>query len=309
MQGRLLMQAFRPRAAEAAFRDCLRIDPGSDAARLALIAILAVQHRSRDYEAEAWSLLAHGVEPIKALRLLAQAAPAIPSDTFTRTADEGDVLRRCLAADPHDPHTRIALARFERGRGRVDEALRLLEPCLRQPSAPPEASLEWAACLLDQGELDRLRPLFGHPEGRVRGLGSFWLLRGEWARRLGLDAEALASYREAVRLEPRSPDARYRLGLALRDAGPEAARFLGAAQKARELKDAVAQVPDRSRDPAQLAHVGRLCAELGRDREARAWFNLALRVDPNHAEARAALRALKPGTAPRSAEAAGATPR
>ena len=126
----------------------------------------------------------------------------------------GDVLRRCLIADADDEHTRLALAHFERGRGRIDEALRLLEPSLRTAPANPEVVLEWAACLLDEGEGDRLRSLFENPEDSLRGLGSFWLLRGEWARRQGLEAEALENYREAIRLDPRSPDAYYRLGLA-----------------------------------------------------------------------------------------------
>ena len=73
--------------------------------RQALIAILAVQHRSRDYEAEAWALFDRGGEPIKALRLLAEAAPTIPPDTFARTADLGDVLRRAW------PPTRMTRAR------------------------------------------------------------------------------------------------------------------------------------------------------------------------------------------------------
>ena len=107
-QGRLLIQAFHLREAEAAFRECLRLDPKADEARLALIAILAVQRRGGDYETEAWALIENGAEPIKALRLLAQAAPAIPPDTFTRTADMGDVLRRCVAADPGDTNTRGA---------------------------------------------------------------------------------------------------------------------------------------------------------------------------------------------------------
>ena len=207
-QGRLLMEAFLPREAEAAFRDCLRLDPEADAARLALIAILAVQRRSRDYEAEAWALFDRGGEPLKALRLLAQAGPAIPPDTFTRSADLGDVLRRCLAADADDPHTRLALAHFERGRGRIDEALRLLEPCLRDPPSSPEAVLEWAACLLDEGEVDRLRPLFEDPADSLRGLASFWLLRGEWARRQGLEDDAA---RQLPRGHPARPSLPRRL--------------------------------------------------------------------------------------------------
>ena len=290
--GRLFIQAFRPREAEAALRDCLRLDPDSDAARLALIAILALQHRSREYEAEAWAMFERRGEPIKALRLLAQAGPAIPPDTFARTADMGDVLRRCLAADPEDLRTRLALARFERERGGIDDALRLLEPCLTTSPLDPQATLEWAACLLDEGELELPRPQFEHPSDSLRGLASFWLLRGEWARRQGLNADVLDNYREAIRLDPRSADAYYRLGIALGNLEPEAARCLEVARKARELKDAVAEVSDRSRDPVPFVRIGRLCAEIGRDREAEAWFVLALRSDPNHVEARAALDSL-----------------
>ncbi len=297
-QGRLLMEAFRPRAAEAAFRDCLRLDPRADEARLALIAILAVQGRGRDYDAEAWALFEKGGEPIKALRLLAQSSPAIPPDTFTRTADLGDVLRRCLDADPDDPNTRLAVARFERKRGRTDDALRVLEPCLRTRPVDPEATLEWAACLLDEGEHDPLHALFEHPEESMKGRASFWSLRGEWARRTGRNSEALDNHREAVRLDPRSPDARYRLGLALGDAGPEAARCREVARQARELKDLVAHISDRSRDTVRFNRVGRLCAEMGRTRETRAWFALSLRVDPNDAEARAGYDALGPRQAP-----------
>ena len=279
-QGRLLIQAFLLREAEAAFRECIRLDPKADEARLALIAILAVQRRRGDYETEAWALLENGAEPIKALRLLAQAAPAIPPDTFTRTADMGDVLRRCVAADPGDPNTRVALAHFERGRGRVERALRLLESCLLNPESRSRATLEWADCLLDDGELERLRPLFEHPDDSLRRLGDFWILRGEWARREGREVEALDNYREAIRMDPRSSDAYYRLGLALREAGPEADRCLEVSQKARDLKEFVASISDRSRDPGQLVRAGRLCAELGRYREARAWFTVASVANP-----------------------------
>lgn len=309
-QGRMLIEAFRPREAEAALRACLRLDPDSDAARLTLIAIYAIQRRDRDYEAEAWTLARRGAEPIKALRLIAQAAPAIPPDTLTRTADEGDVLRRCLAAED-DVRTRVALAYFERRRGRIDEALALIGPCLESDPDDPDVVVEWASCLLDDGRLEPVRATFESPSEALRGRASFWMLRGEWARRQGKAAEALESYREAVRLDPRSPDARYRLGMALREAGPEAQaeadRCLDYVRRARELKDAVAQVSNRSRDPDQLADIGRRCAEMGRDREARAWYGLALKADPAHAAARAGLEAVGPEPPAGQARAAGGT--
>jgi len=293
-RGRLLMQAFRPGEAEAALRDCLRIDPQADGARMTLLAILAVQGRGRDYEAEAWALLDRGGEPIRALRLLAQAAPAIPPDTFTRTADLGDVLRRCLAAEPDHPQTRVALARFERGRGRIDEALRILDPCLRESHPTPEARLEWAACLLDEGDFGPLGSLFERPDESIRSLGAFWLLKGEWDRLGGRQSDTLADYREAIQLDPRSPAASYRLGMALRDGGPEADRCLEVARKARELVEVVATIPEGSRDTDRLCRAGRLCAEIGRDREARDWLALALRADPGHAPSRAMMARIGP---------------
>lgn len=277
--GRIFLESFRPREAEAALRDGLRIDPEADDLRLALLAVLGSQYRGREYEAEAWALLDRGREPVKALRLLAQAAPAIPADTFARTADLGDVLLRCHEADPDDPHARLALAHFERGRGRVAEALALLAPLLAAPPAPPEATLEWVACLLDEGEIERLDPLFTRPPESLRGLAALWILRGEWARRGGRDVDALDDYREAVRLDPRPADAHYRLARALQAVGDEAgaARERAAARAARELIDLVATIPDRPRDPAPLDRAASLCAEAGRDREARAWRSLAAR--------------------------------
>jgi tetratricopeptide (TPR) repeat protein len=168
----------------------------------------------------------------------------------------------------------------------------VIEPCLLNPESRTRALLEWAACLLEDGELDRLRPLFERPTDALRGIGAFWLLHGEWARRQGLEAEALDNYREAIRLDPRSADAHYRLGLALRQTGPEATRCLEVAQKARDLKNLVAQISDRSRDTERLVRAGRLCADIGRYREARAWFSVALKSNPRHAEARACLETL-----------------
>jgi tetratricopeptide (TPR) repeat protein len=294
-QGRLWLQAFHPREAEATFRGCLRRDPGSDAARLALIAILAIQGRAREYEAEAWALYDHGAEPLKALRLLAQAEPAIPPDTLSRTGDRGTILRRCFAADPLDPHTRIALARFERGDGRIDEALRLLDPFPGETKAPSEARLEFVACLLDAGEVERLDRFFSDSAGPLEGFSRYWLLRGEWARLAGRASEALTCFRTAVDLDPRDPEAHYRLGRSLRAAGSEreGVAEMEVARKAQELKDVVAEIPDWTRDTALLTRAGQICAEIGRNREARAWLGLALRVDPGCTEARAALTELE----------------
>lgn len=281
--GRLWLQAFHPREAEAAFRAALRLRPDSDAARLALIAILAIQGRAADYEAEAWALHDHGVEPIKALRLLAQAAPAIPPDTLARTADDGTVLRLAFDADPDDAYTRIALARFERARGKTEIARGLLEPLRGVASVPPESQVEWAACLLDDNDTDHLEAFFSEAPGPLDRMAGYWMLRGEWADRNGQADEAVSCFRTAVDRDPRDPAAHYRLGRALRAVGrqDEAVAEMDVARQAQELKDLVAKISDSSRNADLLSRASQICAAIGRDREANAWLALAQRADPD----------------------------
>ncbi len=291
-QARLLIQAFRPREANAALKECLVLDPSNDAARLTRIAILAFQHRAREYDEEAWRLFEHGSEPIKALRLLAQAAPVLPPDTFTNSADMGDVLRRCQAAEPDDLHTRIALCRFDRERGAIAEALEWIKPCMDDSMVGADGTIEWAMCLLDDGDLDGLRAYFETPPAEALHLSGYHFLRGEWRRRRGDRTGAIEGYREAFRLDPRASDAAYQLGLALRESDPDARRYLDIARKARDLKQVVTQVSDRSTDPAELARIGRLCSEIGRNREAKAWLSLALKYDPKSEAIRSELDVL-----------------
>ena len=137
--------------------------------------------------------------------------------------------------------------------------------------------LEWAACLLDEGEVDRLRPLFEDPADSLRGLGvSSGCSGASGPADRGWRTTRLANYREAIRLDPRSPDAYHRLGLALREAGPEAARCLEVSQKAARPEGC------RGADPGPLVHSRSTrprrttLHEIGRHREARAWFSLAL---------------------------------
>src|SRR5262249_4972110 len=147
--------------------------------------------------------------------------------------------------------------------------------------------------------LDRF---FADAPGPLEHLSRYWLLRGEWAQLCRRSPEALSCFRTAVGLDPRSPEVRYRLGRALRAAGleTEAAAEMEISRRAQELKDIVAQIPDTTRNPALLARAGRLCALIGRDREARGWLALALRVDPAHTEARAALEGLNRPTVDKS---------
>ncbi len=285
---RFLMQAFRLREAEKALRDALRIDPDRIDAHRQLITIYGIERRADDFERQLWELSKHGGQPLEVLRMLGQSAPAIPHGSIQDTVDEGLILEGCLKADPSDPNVRPALARFYRERGRIDDARRLLEPWLRSHPDDPAAINEWLACALEEGDVELARPRFERPSEAVRGSSDYWRLHGAWFHQQGQDASALDSYRRAVHLDPDDAEAQQRLGLALRAAGrtDEAEAALTRVDRLNTLKALVGQIPDRQPDPKLILRAGRLCDDLGRDREARAWYALVIRLDPKNDEAR-----------------------
>src|SRR5579864_6032098 len=301
-RGEILRELFRIGEAELEYRACLRLDPGYTEAHRQLIVILGVERRAAKQEDQLWALHDEGGRPLEALRMLAQAMPVIPPGALSKTADEGMVLEQCLAADPANRHVLPALAYFLRNRGEVDRAASLLAPWLDKHSEDSEALNEYLACLIDAGEVEAACPWFeGHSDSRI---GRFWRLRGEWLLMQGRRDDAVDSFRKTVSLDPRDPEARYRLGRALHADGraAEAAEHMAWHERAQELKLLAASIADEAADTSQLVQAGRLCAEMGRTKEARGWYALVLRLDPNHSEARAALASQGDQTTPPAAD-------
>jgi tetratricopeptide (TPR) repeat protein len=312
-RGLILKELYRPREAEAAFRAALRREPRLPEPRRELVALLGIERRADEQEKELWELHDRAGCPIEALRLLAQSTVTIPRGTLAKTSDEGAVLERCLAADPDDSHLRPPLARFYRLRGETDAARRLLESWLRDHPDDPSARVEWLACLVDEGDVDGASSWFESPPSSCRGFADFERLRGDWLTLQGKSTEAIPAYREAVRLAPREPEVRYRLAQALRASGrlDEATEALTYHCRLQDLAVLAAGVAEDHPALDRINEVGRVCRTLGRQREARAWFAQALRLDPSNAEARAALGRPEDhptgGESPRSLPAGGAS--
>jgi tetratricopeptide (TPR) repeat protein len=307
-RGLILKELYRAREAEAAFRAALRRAPSWPEPRRELIALLGIERRGEAQVTELWELHDRAGRSIEALRLLAQSTVTIPRGTVAKTSDEGDVLERCLAADPSNPHLRPPLARFYRLRGETDVARRILEPWLRGHPDDPAARVEWLACLVDEGDLDAAADWFSSPPRSCRGSAEFERLRGDWFKLLGRPADAIPCYREATRLAPREPELRYRLAEALRATGleREAEEALNDHRRLQELAAQAAAVAEDRPAVDRLNEIGRLCRTLGREREARAWFAQALVLDPANAEARRALAISEAHSVPREGRAGGA---
>jgi tetratricopeptide (TPR) repeat protein len=296
-RGLLLMEAFRFREAERVFRQCVDRNPSLEEARIQLVILTGLKRKYHAFEQELWGHYERCGQPIAPLRLLSRGIPFLPSRiTLDESHDEGYLLRKGLDGDPSDPEIRPPLARYLLERGRADEALEILESWLAAYPDDGPARAEWLACLLEQGRLDELRPWFEPPASALAPLARYWNLRGDWLQRQEKYAEAVECFAEASRIEPRDPDPRYRMGMALRALGRNdvAERALAWLQKANQLLVLMHKIKNDAPDPELCAQAAQLLTEMDRPREARAWLSVALRADPDNASALSLQNRLEP---------------
>jgi Flp pilus assembly protein TadD len=289
--GQVEIRRGHARAAEAAFRRALELDPGQVSALRGLIYIYGFQLRRQ--------------ELADAFRTLQDLAPLICKDALlwcssrlmewepTEVVQE---MRRYLAADHDDRPSRLALAEALRRLNRPAEAEAALKPL---PASDLDARLLLVRLALDRGDL---RTAESHLADGPADDPDLDRLRGRLALARHDAAEAVHQFRIAYEADPEHRETLSGLGLALRTAGdPSATTYLEAAAR----YDALAQLLERvSReggcdDVALLRRLGAACEAIGRRPEARAWYGLALARDPLDPDAQRALYRLDhPETAP-----------
>jgi thioredoxin-like negative regulator of GroEL len=180
------------------------------------------------------------------------------------------VLERALRTEPENPHVRAALAFFLRNRGRLDEAQAVL-----QSTGHAAEEEEHLALLLDLGQLEEAGVL-ASGRGRTHPSARWYLLRGIGQTMQGREEDAILSFQEAIKNDPRSLEPHHRLAQALRAAGHprEAVPHLNWVENARKLEQLVSGIDYESASPAVMAEAAELCRRMGRDREADAWHSL-----------------------------------
>ncbi len=178
-----------------------------------------------------------------------QATPALPH------------LERLFASRPDDAAVRLALARCRAELGQTAEARQLLEPIVADGAAPAAA------------------------------LG----LRGRLALAEGDAEEAERWLRRAVARDPYDPEATYNLQLCLKrlDRGAEAAELAARLERIdadrKRMGVVVQEVLRRPRDVAPRCEAGRIFLRNGFTDDGVRWLGTALEIDPDCAEAHAAL--------------------
>ncbi len=286
--GQAEIRRFRARYAEEAFLRSLELFPRGVQPRKELVYIYNIQHRQAELDVQLTALLDQDALGFDQVLHWTKTR-----NTTWNAAGDLEALEKMVAADAGDRMSRLALAEALLRLSRWGEADAVLAPLaesdalarvLRIESLMEQGDLAGAERLLDQA------PLAGSKLSRLAG--ALALKRRDFAA-------AIRRYRAAYEAEPIDRATLYGLGTALKLSGREreSQPFLAAASRHDALSDLVSRASLHGKGNEKNAELqrklGLACLAVGRSREARAWFTLAIRLDPADAESQRALFDLK----------------
>ena len=303
-EARANLQKGRLRAAERRLVEALgRGGPGLNRLRTLLVRVYEVEVRFADTAGPLHDSLAEASNPVAVLsQLWSHEQPALPIETLRTALDEADRMA------PDDDRVWLGRARLAISIGHWDDAETWLRRCADAPDdAFWMARLEWARGADRPADaLDALRRISpGHLSPAARLTWRAWLLevRGDHLRERQTlerllriephDRHALGRLAELVTLEGQS------------DRAAEIRRLLAETDQALdEYRRSITGAGQLDDAPSRLA-MGRLAETGGRRFDARAWYALALKVDPGFADASAALARIDAASRSSSAEPLG----
>ncbi len=189
------------------------------------------------------------------------------------------------APDLEGPRLRLANALLN-GKNNPGEALKHFERMYDHGQRDPAVLMGLAQCRWELGDEDQARKLLdgllaSHPDDPA-------LLTelGRMALQMGRTEEAEARLEEAVRLDPISHAAHWALYECLEKQGrkAEAEEHHARADQIKadldRMQQLTRQLQREPRDPAPRAEIAALFLRLGEPKEAVAWYNRALELDP-----------------------------
>jgi tetratricopeptide (TPR) repeat protein len=293
-EGQAYLKIDRAMDAETAWLEVLKEDPVHpveaglfDDACLALLELYATEDRWDDAYAVIWTAHDHAPPAARGnwlgMRMRSELERIAPKESITR-------LRRYVAAAPDDREAVRALAGAELALGQRSEAQRHIQACIERWPEDARAWRDYAAMLLEQGELDDFLALLRRVPGSAESESETWFFRGVVCEKAGDWERTAENLRKAIELNPYVSKYHYRLAMALERLG---LREQAAAHRKRtkQINDARVQLrgayfdflnaseppESRGRQSATAARrLGSLCETLGWARAAQAWNRLAL---------------------------------
>jgi predicted O-linked N-acetylglucosamine transferase (SPINDLY family) len=296
-------RAGRLTEAETAYRDVLRVNPGSIDA-MHFLGVVAYQRGRLD---EAERLLS------EALARSPNNAPALNNlgNVLDRQGRQDEAIASysraiALQADYVDAYTNLGAVRARRGE--LDEAIACYERALSLAPESPALCCALANARLGQGQLDEAAELCSRALGLNPDFALAHLLLGNVLRLRGAGGEAAACYRRAIAAKADFAEAHSALATALLEAGefeeaipvyrsaaaldpeaPDVHSNLGnALMQVGRLDDAMAScrraLALNPASSAALCNVGAILERQERPEEAIAYYEEAVRIDSRSAQ-------------------------
>lgn len=285
LAGRIEINRFGFRRAEAHLKRALQLDPSLVQPRRELLYIYGYQGRYQD-QAHQFRALAHLI-PLSYLDLvLWTRGPGIPLEN----KELADVLQKAIQSDPLDFHSRIALADALRALNRPGDAATILQ---QVPADHPGAIAARVRLAEDNGDLAELRALLSSaPEDD----DSLFLPRANLALRSANLDEAARWFQAALQVNPN--DRRALQGLVQAEKQQRRPQndcsLETRLQALNELETLLGRTSPTEQPPkAQLLQVAHALEAVGRLEEARAWFTYIVQLDPLEQDAQKALFRLR----------------
>jgi len=281
--GQIELARGRARAAEAAYRHALVLNPGQIQSYLELAYLYAAQRRKAECDAQ--------------FRALYRLMPLDYTHAFAWCQNycwlwdvEGaqKVLVRFVAADPSDRWSRLALAKSYQLTVHFDEAETTLQPLT---NSDPDARAIRVQIAMERGQIEAAEDLARDGPADHAGLNIF---RGRLQLQRNDPRQAAAYFRAALRQDPEDRNAIQGLGVALRSLGdPQYKELLQFAAHYDLLKRTIQEsVVTLQTDQKIFYKLGEICESLNRREEARVWYQLAIGRDPLDTQAHQGLTRL-----------------
>jgi predicted Zn-dependent protease len=286
MAGQIELRRHRFRFGEQALHAAIALNPALMQAHRELIYIYGIQLRRSELNTEFAAL-----SSLSELTFKEALDWCLLHDESWEPSEVAQLLAACVAADPRDRWSRLALAENKRRMGLLDEAEDALQG---MAETEPDVLAARVRIAFDRQELDRAEALLrvGPADNPVLAR-----LRGRLALSRQDPRAALNHFRIAYAADPDPGETLSGLIATLLITGDKkAAAALRAIAAKREKLSALIQratTPGARNDPVLRRELGAACAALNRDAEARAWYQLAIARDPLDSQAQQALFRLR----------------
>jgi tetratricopeptide (TPR) repeat protein len=292
MLGELAIRERRAADAEQIFRLVAQTDPQAMEPRQRLIYLLGLQLRTAETRDVLWQIYHIRDDPHVLVDLVLELL--LDQQDVRGLAPE---LEQFVAETPDNPFLRRAWGMALLYQGRPMQALPYLEAAARDLVNDPLGRFALAECRIMIGQPVTVDDVLGPPPEQPIDASQWWLFRGRIEETTGLPELAVASFERALQLHPDDHEAHFRLGQVLKRLGSTgpAGVHLAEASRVKERIKRVQREHQQVRrsglpsDPRVFERLGRLCADAGCVAEARAWFEQAIKLDPDREEVRAQL--------------------